>query len=724
MKKDTSGFRSDIGHILLTQSGYKIHNLEEHLSGTSVLAEKFSAEFDSAPWGRICGLLHDLGKHTDEYQEYACITSGYMKGKWEKEKPDHTLAGAMYGRKLPPVAYCIAGLQGGLPDWKDLSERLDREADGKTVQTGLLQSVLGQMAQDIRSKGVLNRENFHFWIRMLFSALVDADYLDNERFMVRRPPSRTDNPRIVFEYLKMQLDRHIPKLSSGTIVGRLRSEVYDGCCDAAEMEPGFFSLTVPSGGGKTLASVAWALRHALKYGKRRVVIAVPCTTTTAQIAQTLRQIFGDENIVEHHSDLVGEDDFIYGMAAENWDAPVIVTTNDLLFRSLYAAKGTQCRKLHNLCDSVIILDEAQQIPPSRLEPVCASLRTLVSLFGVSALCTAAMQPVFSGSVKARKITCEALPGIREIMPNIDRLAVKLGRVRLLFSSGQDYDAIAEEMKRYESLLCIVNTRREARRIFERMPSGTLHLSRMMCPAHMLETINTIRKCRAQGVPVTVVATPVVEAGIDIDFPVVYRAAAGIESVILAAGRCNREGEMTANGIVKVFKGEEKIPSGFMEESAAVLDEIMHKITNTEYLFLPSVQASCFEKFYTRTPAYDADGIAQLLCDGAGDCVFSFAEAAAKFHILDDSGEHTVVVAWEKGKELIKRLKKEDINRNLLRKLQDYAITVRHEDFEEMKNSGAIEPLKGIWVQKDPGIYDEKIGLVMSGRWPEEIQIIA
>lgn len=550
-----------IAHVKVEDDAFQIQTVKEHAVGTAGLSESFASVFGAAVWGKQNGWWHDMGKYTkDSFQPYIRSASGMTAEQKVVNKPDHSSAGAMLAKeKLPgyyqPLAYCIAGHHSGLLDWTssgeaNLSKRLSK--------TDCYQEMLNDAPEEMREAVVsLNapmisdfQKEMHQWIRMLFSCLVDADYLDTERFMQPEQAVRRGQYDSM-ELLKDRFDTYMESLTAGapaSFINEKRAAILSRCREMAEKLPGFFSLTVPTGGGKTLASMAWALIHAVRYKKDRIIIVIPYTSIIVQTAAVLRNIFGAENVVEHHSNLQPDSNDERSpsqLATENWDAPIIVTTNVQFFESLYACRTSRCRKLHNICNSVVILDEAQMLPVEFLQPILDILQSLQSSFKTSILFTTATLPVFAGHIGTGQKAFSGLKSpVTEITSVHDHLFEAFKRVELHWpESTTTFDDLADELSGYDCVLCIVNTRKEARELYQRMPEGTLHLSRMMCSVHIMEVIKLIKQKLKDNEPVRVISTQLVEAGVDIDFPVVYRAFAGLDSIIQAAGRCNREGKL-------------------------------------------------------------------------------------------------------------------------------------------------------------------------------------
>ena len=536
--------------------------LDAHLNGVAHLASTFASRFHSEEWARISALLHDLGKASCAFQNYLLRSNELQTADDDThaQRTNHSGAGAVLAQeKYGPLGrifgYLVAGHHAGLPDWiggvtpnGSLSNRLESSEDElDSVRSWLTH--LNLPAKLPPPPCQFKEIEIHLWIRMLYSCLVDADYLDTERFM---DPEKFEARRTFPELMSLapaffsMLDS-MQQNAAQTDVNAIRAEIRSYCENAAEQQPGFFSLTVPTGGGKTLSGTAFAMRHALKHGKRRIIYVIPYTSIIEQTADTLRKHFGNENVVEHHSNLEPESlSKAARLATENWDAPVIVTTSVQFFESLMAAKSSRCRKLHNVVDSVVILDEVQLLPPELLEPCTDLMRQLVSNYGVSMVLCTATQPAFDN-----------LGPVAEIIPETARLAERLRRVRYALPNVREnvprtWDDIAKELQTHSQALCVVNTRRDCLELHGKIPPGTIHLSASMCGAHRSAVIRDIKQKLKDGEPIRVVSTQLVEAGVDIDFPVVYRALAGLDSIAQAAGRCNREGKNSEGGTVVVF----------------------------------------------------------------------------------------------------------------------------------------------------------------------------
>ncbi len=734
-----------IAHVKVEDDAFRIQTVKEHSVGTSDLSESFAAVFGAAAWGKQNGWWHDMGKYTrNSFQPYIRSASGMAVEQKVVSKPDHSSAGAILAKEklpgyYPPLAYCIAGHHSGLLDWTSSGEaNLDRRLSKTDCYQEMLKDAPEEMQEVVASLDQPLVDDFekemHQWIRMLFSCLVDADYLDTERFMQPEQANRRGQYDSM-ETLKDRFDTYMESLTASapaSFINEKRAAILSRCREMAGGLPGFFSLTVPTGGGKTLASMAWALTHAVRYQKDRIIIVIPYTSIIVQTAAVLRNIFGAENVVEHHSNLQQDSNDERSpslLATENWDAPIIVTTNVQFFESLYACRSSRCRKLHNICNSVVILDEAQMLPVEFLHPVLDVLQSLQASFKASILFTTATLPAFFGHIGTGP---EAFNGLKtpvtEITSVHDNLFEAFKRVELHWpepNTTTTFDELAGKLSGYDSVLCIVNTRKEARELCRRMPEGTLHLSRMMCSAHIMKVIKLIKQKLKNNEPVRVISTQLVEAGVDIDFPVVYRAFAGLDSIIQAAGRCNREGRLNKKGElgqVFVFKFENSIIRGLMGKGANALREML-VVSEGEDLFSPACIAQYFSLFYANCNTFDKAEVKKNLYEGATEMNFHFATAADRFRLIDDKDSVSILVGYGDGATLLEELKRNGPEFWLLRKLQQYSVSVRKWDFEQLRKQGTVAEYAGIFILEDGRCYDEQAGLVLDGAWVEELLLV-
>ena len=720
-----------ISHVRLNSSGEveSMQSNEEHLSGVANLAEKFANEFGMGSWGRVLGLLHDKGKERKAFQDYIKKNSGYDSTIQYPTEHTHAFVGgviakSLYGKTATDLL-CnqIVSHHTGLHDYYEMDGILNKE-----IPLGVNQSV---------EKIGLNKppfapdfKDFNHLSRMLFSCLVDADYLDTELFMDEESARRRINDVKLSSLLPL-LETYIDNLQTcctESEVNAIRRLVQDRCVSAADMAKGFYSLTVPTGGGKTLSSLVWALRHAVHNGMKRIIIAIPYTSIIVQTASILKKIFGEESVLEHHSNFDPQSvkkEFRHKakLATENWDYPIVVTTNVQLFESMFSNKPSDCRKLHNIVNSVIILDEVQTLPTDYLQPIVDALKSYQRMFGISVLFTTASQPVLSGLIEGCNPQAEfqGIDNITEIIPKEYALHDRLRRVRLdIDNTGSTYDEIANRLSRHDKVLCIVNTRNDAMEIFELLPKEglTIHLSRMMCPRHISKAIQEIKQALSDNseTVIRVVATQLIEAGVDIDFPVVYRQEAGLDSILQAAGRCNREGKLDiATTYVFSLSVEHKLYGSIIDANNARLNMV-----NVNDWFAPETMTEYFRQLYCRKGTFDKKDLKTLLYKPTEMC---FAEAAKEFKLIEETGK-TVYVNMDDSLELVERLKSDGITYSLMKQLSQYSVNIHERDFQKLLSDGAIEEvIDGIYVVNDRAQYDENIGLRLDNHWMNEILTI-
>ncbi len=734
------------------------HLLRDHLQAVARGAADFSAWFDAAAptqrWAYLAGLWHDLGKYRPGFQKYVRLADNpdaHIEGKVGGREKTHSAAGALWAmqqlnhpnRPLGNIlAYLIAGHHAGLADWSgDLEWRLQSE----DAQRELAQAKAEAPSEILEHHAALAANNpggaggFALWVRMLFSCLVDADFLDTEaHFDAGKPARREGFPTLA--QMRDAFDAHMAALPvAPTPVNTLRADILRQCRAQAVLAPGFFSLTVPTGGGKTLSSLAFALTHALAHGKRRIVYAIPYTSIIEQTADVFRNVFqalGDEVLIEHHSqaDAASTDETARSrLACENWDAPLVVTTNVQLFESLFAAKTSRCRKLHNLVGSVIVLDEAQQLPPAFLQPILDVLKLLVEHYGVTVvLCTATQPALGSTDYFDASKNLRGLQNVREIIDAPDALFAALKRVHVElppdWTTPTPWSDIAAQLSAEDCVLAIVNTRKAARELQRLMPEGTLHLSALMCGAHRKDVIAHIKerlRAKREGRdtrPLRVVSTQLVEAGVDIDFPVVYRALAGLDSIAQAAGRCNREGRMEGLGRVVVFVPPERPPLGHLRKGADACISTLHGHTS-DSLHDPQhdpLARGLFARYFTEfyhSVDLDQHRIVDLLTVQPRDLAVKFRTAADAFRLIDDAESATVLVRYAAHQQhiegLLNTLAAEGPQRWLLRKLQRYTVTIPQRLAMQMLNQGDLTlPMPGLYVLANTdNLYSNILGLV-------------
>jgi len=761
-----------LAHLKKIGTGREDHLLFDHLVGVSNLAEFFGNEFENGDWLKTAGLLHDLGKFNPEWQTYLLKCNGeYESGETDdqnittksKGKIDHSAAGAIYcfevgcaknefKQKIKQgsdriLGYLIAGHHTGLPDWnvysdskgKTLPERLNEEESIHHLKKALN----GKPPSEILSvpfpqTSPCNKQilpgDIHLWIRMMYSCLVDADYLDTENFMNPQISELRSSYKTLQE-LKDLFDSFMEqKIESADFspVNDKRQQILEECRNQASLSPGLFSLTVPTGGGKTLSSMAFALEHAIRYNKKRIIVAIPYTSIIEQTASEYKKIFGAENVIEHHCNLDPEIETAQSkLATENWDAPIIVTTNVRLFESLFASKSSECRKLHNIVNSVLILDEAQTFPPEFLKPILKVLNSLAECFKTSVVLCTATQPILAGKIGSEKAEFKVLDeeNIREIASDPASLFQSFRRVQIkIFGDLRNppsWEEVARELKQYNQVLCIVNTKKDCLNLHEQMPAGTIHLSGYMCARHRSQIIQEIKSKLKENEPVRVICTQIIEAGVDIDFPVVFRALSGLDSIAQAAGRCNREGKKE-KGTVYVFKSLTPSPSGFLRKAEETGFELYSYDLEKYMTLTPQAFEAYFKKFYSKINHFDKADMEGLLVKDAPYLKIQFRTASNKFKMIDDSNQYAVIVKYcsnfEFGEsdnnieELIEKLRRTGPDKYLMRQLQGYTVTVYEKGINQMIENGTVENINGIYVQSSDNLYDSIRGLQI----PEKI----
>ncbi len=716
-----------LAHVLKDSSEKWIeHDLLEHLVCVGKLAKKFADKFNNGDWAYLAGLWHDLGKYNPKFQSYIKIKSGYDPDAHLETNPgkvNHSSAGALhaiekFGKKGRILAYLIAGHHAGLADWYSknqgigsLSSRLNEKKHLiETLSVTPPSKILNQ--EFPTSKPNTSSRHIHLWIRLLFSCLVDADFLDTEQFMdLEKSKLRSNFPHL--SLLLNQFNQYMQKTFSKALsspVNKIRSNILKQCKEKALNPSGIYSLNVPTGGGKTLSSLAFALEHAIHLKKDRVIYVIPYTSILEQTADIFRNIFS-EGVVEHHSNLDSEKESPKSrLACENWDASIIVTTNVQFFESLFATRTSRCRKLHNIINSVVVLDEAQLFPTEFLDPILSVISELFNNYKVSFLISTATQPVFKEQITF-DYHFKGLPRIEEIIEDPIKLHESLKRVQVNHFNNlqalQNWEVLAKPLKQHEKVLCIVNTRRDCRTLFRLMPEGTYHLSALMCGEHRSKIISEIKEKLTQNYPIRVISTQLVEAGVDFDFPVVYRALAGLDSIAQAAGRCNREG-LLPYGTLMVFVPPGNKPPTFLKKQVSTALQIIN--SNTGELLSPQNYAQYFEHIYWKAPNLDAKGILQELKPGQ-DGEVQFRTAAQKFKLIEDDFQKPIIVIY-RNEDLINQLREKGPERKLLRSLQRYVVNIQKIAHDLLLNKGDIEELHpGIFVQINPGSYDQQFGFV-------------
>lgn len=694
--------------------------LDEHLASVGKLAGEFSAVFGAEAMSRASGLLHDLGKYTEQFQRRLSGDSGRV---------DHSTWGARvamerYGQAGKLLAYGIAGHHAGLANGRD-GEARTALADRLKSELPLLDAVWNKELQlpaqnELLPKGFTpDREHGPFQLafltRMIFSSLVDADFLDTEAFyagMQGRDTGRNGAQSSLRE-IRQELEKTLSSFRADSDVNRIRAEILAGVRAKAVENPGIFSLTVPTGGGKTLASLAFAMDHAIQHGLRRVIYVIPFTSIVEQNAAVFRRALGtlgERAVLEHHCAFTeqaaakGTPDEYQGMrklrlAMENWDAPIVVTTAVQFFESLFSDKPSRCRKLHNIAGSVVILDEAQTLPLKLLRPTVVSLKELARNYRASVVLCTATQPALKASDEFQG----GFHDVRELAPDPQRLYRELKRVKLRHLGAQSDEDLARQLIGKNQVLCIVNNRRHARALYESIADqpGACHLTTLMCARHRSQVLAEVRHRLANGAPCRLVATSLIEAGVDVDFPLVLRAEAGLDSIAQAAGRCNREGRRpAAESEVLIFsvENEDWAPPPELKQFAQVARAALRR-PHDDPLAMDAVNGYFRELYWQKGPreldAHDLMGM-----HAAGIDALPFESVAARYRMIDSLQMPVIVPFDDEARTALRDLAFAPTAGGIARRLQPYVVQIPKGAYEALRQAGAVCPI-------EPGRFGEQ-----------------
>ena len=754
-----------LAHIREEEKGCFVEqSIEEHCLNVARLARELIYE-DEDSYGLKdlaynAGLLHDFGKYRPDFQRYILSASGANQSGKVPPKAPHAIVGAIEARRLfddpmiaDTLAYCVSGHHRGLYDHNEMERRL-RHGEHKRWCDACekLTSVEDLGTTDCDDVG--EPYDLQMAIRMLFSALVDADRLDTEQFMP--PDLSAERLRIRGNYASLCTlrERLIARTESfrsapDTPVNRARAYFLESCRDhGAESDPGIYTLSLPTGAGKTISSMAWALEMAIRNHHDRIIYVIPYTSIITQTAMVFREIFGEENILEHHSEVVveqqTEDDKSdeqmsrLKFLTENWDAPIILTTNVQFFESLFASKPAKCRKVHSIANSVIVMDEVQALPEGFLSPILSAIDTLSEAFHCSILCCSATQPVYDEDLNSPDDGSDyytPLDTRGDLVPREAKYFVPFDRVDYhLEPQTVTSQELADRLAAEHSVLCVVNSRKDAGQVYRALrdlpkvkADEVIHLSRSMCSAHLRRAIETIKERMREGKQTKVISTQLIEAGVDLDFPCVWRAHSGLGSIIQAGGRCNREGKMEQRGQVFVFSlTDGSRPFGNIARGYNATKMLLHNLSNkiTDPTDL-EVIAKYYRLYFEDIPDFDTEGIGKDLTDDPED--INFESAAERFKLIDDEGTFPVIVPYmEEGKELVRKIRSHEIlSREDYHRMQEYSVSLRQGDYTTLLGHGNIEQIPWgedfISALVDDNCYDSVAGVVISNHWVEETQ---
>ncbi len=707
--------------------------LRDHLAGVAKLAQDLADDTgvgDLSPAAAAAGWLHDLGKYRESFQDF-------IRGLSPRGSKQHKEAGAAWAARNQnlPLAFAVLGHHGGIPD-KDCAVAAVKGPDGMAVVKEVEALALRECPElgglSIPKSGEASARTDLF-TRVLLSCLVDADWSDtgeHERVVKAWPPypvppklEPADRCRKLLAFISERADStrsHNPHLAG------IRARILDACLTAAELPPQLFSLTVPTGGGKTLSGLAFAMKHAEKHGLRRVIYVAPYISILDQNVDVIRRALGvaesDLDVFEHQSlsepqgpQLADEKQTsTAARRAENWDSPIVVTTNVQFFESLFSNRPGRCRKLHNIARSVVILDECQTLNPELVKPTCQMLKQLTAELGCTVVLCTATQPAFDHETLG-----EHRLMAKEIIPKELDLFAELKRVTIAWPKNREdrwsWNEVAARMTERGSALCIVNTKKAALDLFAELRQRSqqvYHLSTSMCPAHRLAVLDKVKQQLAAKKPVIVVSTQLIEAGVDIDFPRVFRELAPLESIIQAAGRCNREGLIpNAAGQVVVFRSEEgetKIPPGWYRMGRDVVENAFLAAGKEPTVDSPDEMLDYFRRLYW-TGNLDPKNVVGMR---AG---LKFDSVAQSYKLIDEDTVPVVVATWKEREAEIEGLLnqvRQVPNRANFRALAPFQVNVFRSLWENLYRN--IEQWEEIEIRIWRGKYDPGIGLIAEG----------
>lgn len=697
--------------------------LQDHLYNVSKYAEFFSNDFEAGEIGALLGLVHDLGKYQTKFQD---------RIRGHSVRVDHATEGArLLSEKWNELGWLhgmvVSGHHTGL---KDSGSGTNKSDD---TYSSRINNYLGEkvdFSQEIKlpnftpKKINCDKATMSFalatYFKMLFSCLVDADWTDTEEYV--KDIKREGIPYNI-EQLAAKLTAGIPK-NNGSEINTIRAEILTDCTNAAKEEQGIFTLTVPTGGGKTLSSLAFALEHARLHGLKRVIYVIPYTSIIEQNADVIAGILGAQYVLEHHSQADesydaenGQDDLDNNLgkqmkwASENWDIPVVLTTNVQFFESFFSNKPSKTRKLHNISKSVVIFDEAQMLPRELLSPSMYAISELVMNYKVTAVLCSATQPAIS-QYKYQKLA------LKEMIRDPQVLANKLKRVNYEVIGKKNDEEILQILADNPRSMCIVNSRKHAYALFQLAKEdenlgSVYHLSTLMHSKHRRKVLAEVKEKLKSAENVILIATSLVEAGVDIDFPMVMRSIAGIDSIIQAGGRANREGKLD-KGRVLVFEPTSemgKIPKSILS-MVSITQEVIRKLG--EEAFENRGVQMYFENLYRASSSSNILDVKNILAEfevKGNQYKFNFETVAKKYKIIEDNTKIVIVNISEDTNHLVQELRKNIFRRETIRKLQQYSVSVYKHEYEKLKAENALEILEsGYSILNNSQYYDGETGL--------------
>lgn len=712
------------------------HALSDHLAGTARRSELFAAAFGAGNFGRVVGWLHDVGKCSCIFSAYlkTCASDGDSVAKGRFPDRDHKMAGAIFAQQAHPkwgplLATAILGHHGGMPDLTDSISRMKEVRDdpslAQTLAVASAQLPLPDLsdlahppwldkAMHKSSGGYVIARDVEMYMRFVFSALVDADWLDTEaHFAPENEELRGPDRGLTGLLQRFEISRQ--ELLTGTVdspVNEARTAIYNEVAQSAELQPGLYRLSAPTGAGKTLLGLGWALRHAGANGLRRIVTAVPFISVTDQVAAVYRDFLDTEDdrvVLEHHSQVIDGEGW-QRLAVENWDAPVVVTTTVRLFEALFSNRPSDCRRLHRLAGSVIVLDEVQALPVEVLDPIVDALRALVARFGATVLLMTATQPTLEHVPASNGV------GAIDLLPGTERWAATFRRTRHDWVGLLSHAAVAGLVAEREQCLCVVNTIADAELITRLLADrNSIHLTTRLRPGDRRDRLREIRDRLDSGRPCRVVSTQLVEAGVDLDFPAVLRAVAPLPSLLQADGRCNRNGLLDGLGETIIFDLDGgKMPGGVYYGIGRP-----HTLALLESDTVDPWSSNGVEVWYQRLLT-DPMAILDSRDVQSARQAWRYREVARRFRMIDDDSL-SVVVPWpseDVRSAAVKRslgYLKSNLPGSMFtnRILQDATISLRAEQVEYCLVEGLVVRVGNFDLYEWVGTYDEQIGVIIT-----------
>jgi CRISPR-associated endonuclease/helicase Cas3 len=685
-------------------------SVSEHLHNSANLAEQFASAFGGGKEAYYCGLMHDIGKYSDNFQK---------RIRGASIKVDHSTAGSKEAFSIKDVAasFCIAGHHGGIPDRGERTDtadsstlmgRLKRNNENGLPDYSAFRSEIESNESKTPDRFTTSRETAFFYTHMLFSCLVDADWLDTESFANNGKVKRETGESL--SVLRNKLNRYIsPWWESNKPINVRRCRILRELINDGRKSQGLYTLTVPTGGGKTVGSMAFAINHAILHGQKRIIYVIPYISIIEQTQRVFESVFGKESVVAHYANVsydtnengeITEIDKLRYLATENWDAPIIITTAVQFFESLFGNRPSSCRKLHNIAESTIIFDEAQTLPVNYIYPCIWSITELVKNYGCTAVLCTATQPALESIIKEFYSD-----DIEELCSDTESNYEFFKRVKYSKDGILSDQELSEQLSANEQVLCVVNSRKQAQTLYEMLPDeGKFHLSTTMIPIHRKKVLDEIRKRLKEGKPCRVVSTSLIEAGVDVDFPSVYRAVAGLDSIIQAGGRCNREGtNSTENSVVHVFDTEVK-PPRMLEQNISAARKVMDKYDDISSLEAVQEYFKCLLVLKGES-VLDEKSIMKMISND-----MAFASVAQKFKLIE-TNTITLYVPVGEGKKLINELLSSGPDKELMRELGLYSVSIYDNQYKKFDDAGYIQKIsKNAAVLLNEKIYNCETGL--------------